>query len=156
MKPHPRPPALRCAVRRTIKWGGLALCLLIAGVWVRSECAPAMYVTSTCVCEWDLGAIRLLPGPQVNRFRGYLPLVRMGTPLPRAWCWFYRAAPNWLVIVPLWLPLAPTLLATAAAWRLDALARRRARAGLCPKCHYDRAGIAADAKCPECGHTPAR
>ncbi|HVU64865.1 MAG TPA: hypothetical protein VHC70_12870, partial [Phycisphaerales bacterium] len=48
------------------------------------------------------------------------------------------------------------LLATTTAWRLDTLARRRARRGvnLCPKCGYDRAGIAGDAKCPECGALP--
>jgi rubrerythrin len=30
---------------------------------------------------------------------------------------------------------------------------RRARAGLnlCPKCNYDRAGLAKDVVCPECG-----
>ena len=48
----------------------------------------------------------------------------------------------------------PVLLATLAAsllWRWDFVARRRERVGLCPKCGYDRRGIAADAPCPECG-----
>jgi hypothetical protein len=75
---------------------------------------------------------------------------------PRFW-WLYFGGPGdtLRVGIPLWLPLAPTLLATAAAWRLDALARRRACAGLCPKCGYDRAGLAASAVCPECGSLPA-
>lgn len=30
--------------------------------------------------------------------------------------------------------------------------RRRRRAGRCPRCGYDRAGLAAGAVCPECGH----
>ena len=38
----------------------------------------------------------------------------------------------------------------AAARRLDALATRRARLNLCPKCNYDRTGLAATAVCPEC------
>jgi len=35
--------------------------------------------------------------------------------------------------------------------RLDMLARRRARIGCCPKCNYDRAGLAPGSVCPECG-----
>jgi rubrerythrin len=41
----------------------------------------------------------------------------------------------------------------AAAWYLEILARR-ARLNLCPKCKYDRTGIAAGAVCPECGSLP--
>jgi hypothetical protein len=32
------------------------------------------------------------------------------------------------------------------------LPTRSAGLNLCPKCNYDRAGLAAGAKCPECGH----
>lgn len=58
--------------------------------------------------------------------------------------------------IPLWPLAAGSFLATAIAWRLDTLAHRRARGGvnLCPKCTYDRTGLAADAKCPECGALP--
>ncbi len=47
----------------------------------------------------------------------------------------------------------PLLLTTAAAWRLDTLARRRARAGHCPSCGYDLSGLSAAGPCPECGRT---
>jgi len=40
---------------------------------------------------------------------------------------------------------------TAVAWRLDTLARRRADRTHCPRCRYDRSGLAAGAVCPECG-----
>ena len=53
--------------------------------------------------------------------------------------------------IPLWPVIVLSLFATAFAWRLDALARRRARAGFCPKCNYDRTGLAPGAVCPECG-----
>ena len=43
---------------------------------------------------------------------------------------------------------------TAFARYLDTLARRRARIGFCPKCNYDRTGLAAGAVCPECGSAP--
>lgn len=41
-----------------------------------------------------------------------------------------------------------------AFMRLDTLARRRARVNHCPKCNYDRAGLAKDVVCPECGARP--
>jgi hypothetical protein len=60
-----------------------------------------------------------------------------------------------LVTVPLWCPLSVSGLCAAAAWRLDTLARHRARAGLCPKCHYNRTGLPPQAVCPECGTAPS-
>jgi hypothetical protein len=57
-------------------------------------------------------------------------------------------------IVPLWIPLTSAIAVTAVAWRFDILARRRTRLNLCPKCNYDRTGLAHCAKCPECGATP--
>jgi len=56
--------------------------------------------------------------------------------------------------VPLWFPLILAILPTAFAWRLDTLARRRARVGLCAHCHYDRRGLVAGVVCPECGGGP--
>jgi rubrerythrin len=40
-----------------------------------------------------------------------------------------------------------TITEGAGAWRL----RARRRKGECPWCGYDRAGVAGDAACPECG-----
>jgi hypothetical protein len=47
----------------------------------------------------------------------------------------------------------PPLLCGAAGLFLHAgfIARRRAMTGMCFKCAYDLTGIAAEAKCPECG-----
>ena len=72
--------------------------------------------------------------------------------LPAFW-WFAakKGDYGWAVRIPLWFPLTLSLIATAAAWRLDALARARAVVGLCPKCHYELRGLAPGAKCPECG-----
>ena len=60
---------------------------------------------------------------------------------------------RWLrvTIVPVWVFAAPLALATALLWRSELAARRRARAGLCPTCHYDLAATPAGAPCPECG-----
>ena len=67
------------------------------------------------------------------------------------WPEFNRAGTRWGLAVPIWMLIIPLLAATAIAWRLDTLASRCARVGLCPKCHYDRAGLAPGAVCPECG-----
>jgi hypothetical protein len=39
--------------------------------------------------------------------------------------------------------------------RLDTLARRRARLNHCPTCNYDRTGLPAASRCPECGAVAA-
>ncbi len=56
---------------------------------------------------------------------------------------------------PIWILVVLTAMPTASAWRLDTLARRRARIDQCPKCNYDRRGIAAGVPSPECGAPPA-
>ena len=53
--------------------------------------------------------------------------------------------------IPLWIPTLIASLAAAFCWRLDLLATRRARAGLCPHCNYDLASLPATNLCPECG-----
>jgi hypothetical protein len=54
--------------------------------------------------------------------------------------------------VSLLYPVALTLIPAALLWYAD---RRPFGPGLCPKCSYDRRGLAPDAKCPECGTVPA-
>jgi hypothetical protein len=63
-----------------------------------------------------------------------------------------RHAYGWEVGVSMMYPAALTLAPAALLWYAD---RRRFGPGLCKSCGYDRAGLAADAKCPECGTVPA-
>jgi hypothetical protein len=49
--------------------------------------------------------------------------------------------------IPLWIPWVLVAAPTAWLWWLD----RRTPHSLCPKCRYDRTGLAPDAACPECG-----
>ncbi|HVU64535.1 MAG TPA: hypothetical protein VHC70_11205 [Phycisphaerales bacterium] len=153
MKPHPR-------IRKTIKWGkygGAAVTLLLVVVWIGSGLYHIAWQgksgASLGIAE---GICRV----------GYLPdWYSMG--LDPGWEWYretfhpfrfqwgfdWISGSGWTLDVPLWLPTLVAFSTASVAWCLDALARRRARGGvnLCPKCNYDRAGIAADAKCPECG-----
>jgi hypothetical protein len=153
MKPHPR-------IRATIKWGGAAVTLLLVVVWVGSGWYGVLWTsTSGYWVGVKFGGFEFVHDPA--RVRDMQPpeweVIRGGL------SWYWR--PSWVVYqtttflyLPLWIPVALVLIPTIAAWRLDILARRRARLNLCPKCHYDRAGIvggAAGAKCPECGASPA-
>ncbi|HMN40150.1 MAG TPA: hypothetical protein PKE29_04845 [Phycisphaerales bacterium] len=153
MKPHPK-------LRKTIKWGGAAVTVLLV-------------VASTISMFWSLQWNGRSSAVGLDRAR--LIVVHDGPPgaslppsisrTPPGWyavrivrravpCWWPETFTSPIgtgVSVPLWLALVPALVASIAAWRLDTLARRRARVGCCPKCNYDRAGIAKDAVCPECG-----
>jgi hypothetical protein len=52
--------------------------------------------------------------------------------------------------IPLWIPLGALGWASAAAWRAERRERRRMKAGLCPRCHYDLTANTTNL-CPECG-----
>jgi hypothetical protein len=174
MKPHPR-------IRKTIKWGGAVVTLLLAVVWIGSgwwhlDCWASKSALLINVSGGTLGAMW---GPAID-FR-----TNDGTrwALEKGWrvgsvyahvgrysdngfhlTWWYWGA--WskyqphlrAVYIPLWVIVSLVFAVTAMGWHVDALARRGTRLNLCPKCNYDRAGIAADAKCPECGcgGAPAR
>jgi hypothetical protein len=59
-----------------------------------------------------------------------------------------------MIGVPLWALVSVVLLPAALLWGADVRLARRRRGGLCLSCGYDRRGLAADAKCPECGTVP--
>ena len=65
--------------------------------------------------------------------------------------WFRGPVRQPALCIPLWIPFVAFAIITAGVWRLDTLARRRARVGKCLTCGYDRTGLASDVVCPECG-----
>ena len=146
MKPHPR-------IRKTIKWGGAAVTVLLVVVWIGSG-------------WWDWGYYGRRLG--VGLTRGELSIVsdlRLKGWGHAGWessfdpnwrfpigCFEYQPVYlGWTLYIPLWAPVVATSFVSYCAWRLDTLSRRRARVGLCPKCNYDRTGLAVGAVCPECG-----
>ncbi len=145
-------------IRKTIKWGGAVVTVLLAAAWIsciwtcvtwRHASRPALGVWAI----WHGGVV------QMGNDSG-------GVAGAAGWrCYVFPALLNWKpefgysvgyweFVLPLWIPVAISLTLTATAWRLDALARRRARVGFCPKCNYDRSGLAAGTVCPECGALP--
>lgn len=77
----------------------------------------------------------------------------LATREPAALFWWFqreRVASETWTSIPIWPVAMIAVIVTVAAWRLDTLARRRSRIGCCPKCGYDRAGLAGASPCPEC------
>lgn len=157
MRRHPR-------IRKTMKWGGAAVSLVLLATFISSAwwtvARRAPDGSWDGVSMWHLSAGQvghshfLLSGerpPAQPEWRIYATQwpFRWGFDLSR-----FHSRPVWAssaIAVPLWLPAAIVMGATAVAWRLDSQARHRARAGICLRCGYDRSGLAADAACPECG-----
>jgi predicted RNA-binding Zn-ribbon protein involved in translation (DUF1610 family) len=136
-----------------VKWGGLAVSVLLAVAWVGS-CWYVLW--------WEMPGDDYF-GVQAGRFGrmslllplevpggGGFSLDRQNTTME----WRFalgRFGRDVGFAIPLWAPLLIAACATAVAWRADARARRLARAGACPACGYDRRGLEVGRVCPECG-----
>ena len=150
MRPRPR-------TRKAIKWGGAAVTLLLLVAWIGSGWAWVSHHAEHSSTDFYHGSVTwdLFDSPVTSHRPGWSSGLVSGKP---RFDWVPKVRwDQWstLFILPLWIPASVSLAVTTAAWRLDAIARRRARLNRCTKCGYNRAGIAADAKCPECGAAAA-
>jgi hypothetical protein len=149
MKPHPR-------IRKTIKWGGAAVTVLLVVVWIGSAVYPTLCALPSGV-QWGAGAGCIVAGRD-SFANGMYPAAGWYFSKPQWELWWLPSwsgsGAYWDFVIPLWPFVFIAALSTAVGWRLDTLARR-ARLNRCRKCDYDRAGLAADAKCPECGAAPS-
>jgi len=150
MKPHPR-------LRRTVKWGSTVLTVLVISAWVASGWRYFGMRLGQYGLIIQVGHITF----EVESGRNPFPLRPLSYgqvyPGPR-WFWrfdhFDEQMRTWghsSYHVPLWWLASISAASALIGWRLDVLARRRARVGRCPKCNYDRTGLAEGAVCPECG-----
>ena len=99
-----------------------------------------------------------------------------GSPVPLAvrfhkwaswrWTWQHQQSGLWYAedsrllhsddfVIPVWMPILVWMAACSPLWCLVLQAAWRRHLGLCVACGYDRRGLPADAKCPECGTVPA-
>jgi hypothetical protein len=131
--------------------------VLLVVVWIGSRWRMAGYMRGSVMVQARVGcldiAIQSRPAPQ--RMWGWHMLSDKAPHLQ----WWYSidndpVFKTWRGEFPVWWLAMPAAAISLTAWRLDTLASRGARLNLCPKCNYDRAGIAGDAKCPECGAMP--
>lgn len=146
MKSHPH-------IRKTVKWGGAVVTVLLVVVWMGSARWTLRYATTRGDHLWIGDS-----GVGVFDFGGAQPRQKARwrfaeTRWAVVWRPYFspRAANAGIFFLPFWLLTGTAFAATVVAWRLDAIARRRERAHLCPKCRYDRTGLAVGAVCPECG-----
>jgi hypothetical protein len=153
MKPHPR-------IRKTIKWGGAAMTVLLVVVWIGSGWAYAMWQIGWFTRVDVRGGVIAVRHAKLPGTRVVGPGWRWGvakTDLQYTADWDgYFGGRVWRVDLPLWALATAAAVVSVLAWHLDTLARRRTLPNLCPKCNYDRAGLAEGAACPECGSTPSR
>ncbi|MFN0136357.1 MAG: hypothetical protein ACKVS9_09615 [Phycisphaerae bacterium] len=153
MSPHPR-------IRTTLKWTGAIAAALMLTMWAASERWCVNRETTNWTFSLNRGSVIVIRygGPSFRARPGWYMLRYDASPPIRVW-WFNAwdtsggtmVLPFNRVLVPLWMPTCVALLVAIAAWRLEARACRRAGAGRCPNCDYDRTGLAAGWVCPECG-----
>jgi hypothetical protein len=167
----------RRRLRRWAKWACTVAAVLAVAVAVFSGFRSATYVH----VSKDSKAARtvVIAGGQLAfyQWRGY---DMMGVPMAEGWSiwealtWSWGVGgtfnerdwhggilwgrpnalvgPEWYAGVSVVYPVALTLIPAALLWYAN---RRRAGPGSCAKCGYSRRGLAADAKCPECGTAPS-
>ncbi len=136
-----------------MKWGGAVVSVVLLVVWVGSAWYGVMWETA----RWPSfglysGTLEVFDGKYAAN-KAYLlgwHWHRRNGSMIWGVLWPHRYYP-WSFRIPLWAPLLLAAGVSTAAWHLDTLARRRANKHLCPKCTYDRTGLAVGAVCPECG-----
>ncbi len=144
---------LKRGVRKTVKWGGAGLTVLLVGAWIGSGWwSVTVYVPGRCFAGSKPGQFLILNPGVMKGTSSHLWFQSCNSPWQWGFAYTWNRSPE--IIIPIWFPALLSLLATAAAWRADAKYLRRAREGACPACGYDRAGLAAGAACPECGKQP--
>lgn len=149
--------SIRRAGKRFLKWGGPVVAVLLAVVWWMSGKWYAAYIWPgdwVFRVERGVSGVAHWPG-EAKLYTGFAPPVWYLVPTkstPFLW-WFYAKwePDHQSASVPLWFPFVIVVGLSAAVWRRDWLAKRRALLGHCVKCHYDRRGLAVAAPCPECG-----
>ncbi len=157
-----------------MKWGGAVVAALLVAAWIGSAWRYVVWTSTTG--DWvSVDAGRLVvgqfgPGSNPAKFRILRAGSTPGFTRPPGWhsgetltsfssnWWFSGTKLGSFRVraAPLWVLVAPTVVLTGAAWRRDAIARRRAMAGCCAECGYDLRGLREGAVCPECGTGPAR
>jgi hypothetical protein len=143
------------------RYGGLALLVAVVLVWVWSGWYALQVVygsaSSQLFVRIGRGRLSLIAGAQGTFGMGTAAGLHAGAGRgpPPGWDWGSRFAirrtpPGGLrVVIPLMLPASLIGVVVVALYYAER--RARPKAGECPACGYNRAGLSDDAACPECG-----
>lgn len=148
-------------LRRNMKIAGLTLSLLLAALWIGSE-----WFQVECLRGPDVTIYRVTKGV----FCIFHTTMDLGPPyynptglsfdkrddmfiIPSfIWKFHFNSSPTTSVLmIPLWSPLFIVVACTGLIWWRDRVMTRWEISGCCKKCGYDRRGLDATTKCPECG-----
>ena len=143
-------------IRKTVKWGGLAVAVVMLVLWAGARWRVfGYYETKWAIGVWGQGVwCQRWHYVYDGLDRGWWTSPALGWDVSQLRPRSTFEAPYTEVYIPFWMLALGALLIAAGAWRLDVLAARRRRTGMCPKCQYDRAGLSAMSPCPECGAVP--
>lgn len=151
-------------LRRWAKWGCTLAAVLVVGLAGFSLFRSASYASKNGKTVWIIviggGLLVFQEGDSA-----FVPSGRQGWLVRRAFEWSWgmngtlavgsggiiwerRGRSSLTAGVTLLYPFLLTAVPAGLLWYTD---RRRFGVHACQKCGYDRRGLAADAKCPECG-----
>ena len=143
--------------RRTFKWIGLLLSLMMLGLWVFS----VLFVSDSAGSQWSIqlvfGQILFVDAPHESMGWSCTPIYSHLKALAAQRPWTEFAHHNLgfglpgkeqigMYHIPVWLLVVAVGLPTAVLWWRD----RRPMAGFCKFCKYDLTGNVSGT-CPECG-----
>lgn len=138
-------------MRRAVKRVGPVFCIAIVLAWgfsavVRTRIGLGWGWEVSLDCG-QAAVTSFIPNHRWRSPRG----ITMTQHSPELHWWFdYHEPPlAGTLRIPMWFVLSLAIVGTVVAWRLDDRARRRT--DVCATCGYNRAGLAAGSRCPECG-----
>ncbi len=146
-----------------VKWGGLLGAVILLVVWVGSGWWWHGWYGQGGQYRGGYVSVsegRLTAGSRESIFRWLVhpqsmpgELIISPSEQPGFKWWFYwnDDSLDTSFGTPIWILALGAVLMAAYARRLDELAWRRDRVGVCARCDYDRSGLAVGAVCPECG-----
>jgi len=144
----------RRIARKLTKWTCTLGVVLIASAWATSSTYLLRYNGRAWTAQFYAGALMVFEEPSRRPYWSVGALTNPVKDRSTQWSFRLMGGPPVVIVVPLWAPLLVAAITASVLWPMDHRADRRGRVGRCPKCGYDRRGLAADAKCPECGTVP--
>ena len=92
------------------------------------------------------GRMRVGCKPAIHQESFYIDINSEGLKFAPEWqVWSWN---DWMLNVPLWVPLGASVVGSAV---LFFTTRKGRKPGVCGKCGYDLKGLGEGARCPECG-----